>query len=268
MSRIFALLAIAALLPIPAFGDVPVRGYTRHNGTVVQPYMRTDPNSTKNDNYSTRGNVNPRTGTPGTKSGDYNSTPQRNGIQIADSEQAPNPQEINASHDTAKLQQGLNGGVRNTQNSPDSIDVAWAHNHPELQEKWQARFPGYAFASLDATPNTREAIQVGYLASIPEWARTPSPPLLASPSEKITIATGGVSKEYLVLYLPHRLEKGLPRGLSISHGFDSDLYIVHGHWGEYYVGRKIGAEKFQSQYFRVAAVRRDSHSSKEKNKLK
>ena len=44
-----------------------VRGYTRRDGTHVSGYHASDPNSTRNDNYSTRGNVNPSTGTEGTK---------------------------------------------------------------------------------------------------------------------------------------------------------------------------------------------------------
>jgi len=40
-------------------------GYTRRNGTYVHPYHATNPNGTKRDNYSTKGNVNPWTGVPG-----------------------------------------------------------------------------------------------------------------------------------------------------------------------------------------------------------
>jgi hypothetical protein len=47
--------------------DVAVSGYYRSNGTYVAPYCRTRPNSTTADNYSTRGNVNPYTGRPGTR---------------------------------------------------------------------------------------------------------------------------------------------------------------------------------------------------------
>jgi hypothetical protein len=43
------------------------KGYTKSNGTQVKGYYRTSPNSTKNDNYSTQGNVNPYTGIAGTK---------------------------------------------------------------------------------------------------------------------------------------------------------------------------------------------------------
>ena len=44
---------------------VHVNGYYRSNGTYVQPYFRTAPNSTNRDNFSTTGNVNPYTGKPG-----------------------------------------------------------------------------------------------------------------------------------------------------------------------------------------------------------
>jgi len=45
---------------------VNVRGYTRKDGTYVRPHKRTAPNNTKLDNWSTKGNVNPYTGEPGT----------------------------------------------------------------------------------------------------------------------------------------------------------------------------------------------------------
>lgn len=55
---------------------VHVKGYTRKDGTYVQPHERTAPNKTKNDNYSTRGNVNPYTGKVGTKPRDEDSAPK------------------------------------------------------------------------------------------------------------------------------------------------------------------------------------------------
>ncbi|AWN50279.1 hypothetical protein DK419_26805 [Methylobacterium terrae] len=45
-----------------------VSGYTNSHGTYVAPHHATNPNSTKLDNYSTHGNVNPYTGAVGTKS--------------------------------------------------------------------------------------------------------------------------------------------------------------------------------------------------------
>lgn len=45
----------------------PVQGYTNNNGTYVQPHYQSNPNATRQDNWSTRGNVNPYTGQPGTR---------------------------------------------------------------------------------------------------------------------------------------------------------------------------------------------------------
>lgn len=47
--------------------DHSVSGYTRSNGTYVRPSHATNPDSTRNNNYSTKGNVNPYTGKSGTK---------------------------------------------------------------------------------------------------------------------------------------------------------------------------------------------------------
>ena len=44
---------------------IRISGYYKKNGTYVQPYFRTAPNSTNRDNYSTKGNVNPYTGKSG-----------------------------------------------------------------------------------------------------------------------------------------------------------------------------------------------------------
>lgn len=49
-------------------GHVHVHGYSRGNGTYVAPHMRSGPDSTKLNNWSTKGNVNPYTGKVGTKS--------------------------------------------------------------------------------------------------------------------------------------------------------------------------------------------------------
>ena len=51
-------------------GDVQVHGYKRKRGTSVRSYWRTGRNSTKADNYSTKGNINPYTGKQGTKKWD------------------------------------------------------------------------------------------------------------------------------------------------------------------------------------------------------
>lgn len=50
------------------FADTRVRGYYRSNGTYVMPHMRSSPNRTRSDNWSTKGNYNPYTGKPGSNS--------------------------------------------------------------------------------------------------------------------------------------------------------------------------------------------------------
>lgn len=71
-----ALLSSAALAKgrhSRAKGDKPkatrpikVKGYTKKNGVYVAPSVRTEPNKTKLDNYSSKGNANPATGKAGT----------------------------------------------------------------------------------------------------------------------------------------------------------------------------------------------------------
>ena len=69
MLKSFTLLGFVAALSFStaAIADEYVQGYTRANGTYVQGYYRTSPNGTTLDNYSTKGNVNPYTGQPGTR---------------------------------------------------------------------------------------------------------------------------------------------------------------------------------------------------------
>ena len=68
INRLFVLAcAGAAFFGSAAWAQVHVNGHTRSNGTYVQPYERTAPNATRDDNYSTRGNTNPYTGQAGTK---------------------------------------------------------------------------------------------------------------------------------------------------------------------------------------------------------
>lgn len=44
-----------------------VRGYTKKSGAYVAPHRRTNPDKSKSNNWSTKGNVNPYTGKKGTK---------------------------------------------------------------------------------------------------------------------------------------------------------------------------------------------------------
>jgi hypothetical protein len=48
-------------------GSHRVRSYTKKDGTYVPGHRQTNPDGTKINNWSTKGNVNPYTGKPGTK---------------------------------------------------------------------------------------------------------------------------------------------------------------------------------------------------------
>lgn len=50
-----------------SFGTVRVRGYTKRDGTYVQPHLRSSKDGNFNNNWSTKGNYNPYTGEPGYK---------------------------------------------------------------------------------------------------------------------------------------------------------------------------------------------------------
>jgi hypothetical protein len=71
--------ALAALLIFPvggyARGDIHVHGYFRSNGTYVQPYYRSAPDHSYNNNWSTRPNINPYTGKEGTHQPTWNNRP-------------------------------------------------------------------------------------------------------------------------------------------------------------------------------------------------
>lgn len=62
-----SLIAIAFILSLTCYADVSVNGYYRKDGTYVRPHMRSNPDSSFRNNWSTVGNINPYTGKKGTK---------------------------------------------------------------------------------------------------------------------------------------------------------------------------------------------------------
>lgn len=62
-------IAGAVLVAAPAFagGSHYVHSYVRKDGTYVQGHMATNPDGNFNNNWSTKGNINPYTGEEGTK---------------------------------------------------------------------------------------------------------------------------------------------------------------------------------------------------------
>ena len=70
IKKLLAVTAFGVLCIAPnmaAFANVNVRGYYRQNGTYVDSHIRTSPNNTIRDNWSTWGNTNPYTGQKGYK---------------------------------------------------------------------------------------------------------------------------------------------------------------------------------------------------------
>ncbi len=71
MKRFFllALLAftISTTLASPVAASTRVHGYVTKRGTYVHSYIRSDRNTSKLDNWSTKGNFNPYTGKKGYK---------------------------------------------------------------------------------------------------------------------------------------------------------------------------------------------------------
>ena len=66
-ASIIALIFIMLFAGVALARDTYVRGYTKKDGTYVDPHYRSAPNHTPNDNWSTKGNTNPHTGKQGTK---------------------------------------------------------------------------------------------------------------------------------------------------------------------------------------------------------
>jgi hypothetical protein len=64
--RIVLLGALLALSASASAAGVHVKGYVRSNGTYVAPYVRTAPDKSLFNNYSTKPNINPYTGKEGT----------------------------------------------------------------------------------------------------------------------------------------------------------------------------------------------------------
>jgi hypothetical protein len=77
MRKIIALSLIVLLSSsIAHAGSSRVRPHVRKDGTFVQPHRRTNPDSSKFNNFSTKGNVNPFTGKEGTVD-PFKPTPKR-----------------------------------------------------------------------------------------------------------------------------------------------------------------------------------------------
>lgn len=61
------LLCVACTGALAKGGSHSVKGHVTKNGTYVAPHRATNPDSTKTNNWSQKGNTNPYTGKEGTK---------------------------------------------------------------------------------------------------------------------------------------------------------------------------------------------------------
>lgn len=74
-----SLLLLTVFFSIGVHADTWVNGYMKYDGTYVKGHYRSDPDSTINNNWDTRGNVNPHTGRVGIR--DPNSYGDNSGMR-------------------------------------------------------------------------------------------------------------------------------------------------------------------------------------------
>lgn len=67
MIFLIPLTVFAKKSPDSSGGSHAVKGHFKKDGKYVQPHRATNPNQTQRDNWSSKPNVNPYTGNPGTK---------------------------------------------------------------------------------------------------------------------------------------------------------------------------------------------------------
>ena len=92
MKSLFVTYVLLFALTGVACADDYVNGYYKNNGTYVQPYTRSAPDNSYNNNYNVQGNYNPSTGQQGTDHRTYNDrTPEYNQKTYGNSEYEPTP---------------------------------------------------------------------------------------------------------------------------------------------------------------------------------
>lgn len=80
MTKVFLAAAAFALISTAAIAGSYVQGYTRSDGTYVQPHYRSAPDTSYNNNYEVRPNVNPYTFKQGTQQPTWNDKPPTSGL--------------------------------------------------------------------------------------------------------------------------------------------------------------------------------------------
>ena len=78
MRKILIIVLLLTSAAVFAASSHQVKGYTRKDGTYVQPHRQTNPDKKRSNNYSSEGNYNPSTGKQGTQRNEYSNPPQYN----------------------------------------------------------------------------------------------------------------------------------------------------------------------------------------------
>jgi peptidoglycan hydrolase-like protein with peptidoglycan-binding domain len=124
----FLVFLLLVLLQVVSFSqrksssDVHVMGYTRSNGTYVQPHYRTAPNSTNRDNFSTSGNTNPYTGKAGWIAPDNKSLTLPESSSTPSSSSYSFPSSTFPTNDYEKLERDIDLSVERMKNKSKSDD--------------------------------------------------------------------------------------------------------------------------------------------------
>ncbi len=112
-----SLIALAFILSLACYADVSVSGYYRKDGTYVRPHMRSNPDSSFSNNWSTVGNVNPYTGKRGTKTAPtYNYNSIRSSSNTNYTNQLAYQNDVSKVNDTSFSQPYDSHAIRNKQN--------------------------------------------------------------------------------------------------------------------------------------------------------
>lgn len=85
MKKLLSVTVLALIASSAIAGQSMTSGYIKQNGTYVAPSVRTTPDANPYNNYSTRGNTNPYTGSAGTRDPakvQQNYAPSNGGIRV------------------------------------------------------------------------------------------------------------------------------------------------------------------------------------------
>lgn len=115
LSKIFLSLLFLLSISTAVFADVWVDGYYRKDGTYVNGHYRSDPDGNFDNNWSTKGNVNPYTGEIGTKTkpstGSYYNTTSSTNYKYNDQYYPSYSSNSNSSDNSWLWGLGILGGI-------------------------------------------------------------------------------------------------------------------------------------------------------------